>query len=87
MEKLKRQTLLEEIMEIRNELKKVSVIIETRLIGVDIPTKEEIKAIREFEARRKRGKIELIPLSKIKWMNVQSFCRKESRERARGYRE
>jgi hypothetical protein len=66
MEKLKRQTLLEEIMEIRNELKKVSVIIETRLIGVDIPTKEEIKAIREFEARRKRGKIELIPLSKIK---------------------
>jgi rRNA maturation endonuclease Nob1 len=66
MEKLKRQTLLEEIREIRNELKKVSVIIETRLIGVEIPTKEEIKAIREFEARRKRGKIELIPLSKIK---------------------
>jgi 5-formyltetrahydrofolate cyclo-ligase len=66
MEKLKPQTLLEEIREIRNELKKVSAIIEARLIGFEIPTKEEIKAIREFEARRKRGKIKLIPLSKIK---------------------
>jgi 5-formyltetrahydrofolate cyclo-ligase len=66
MEKLKPQTLLEEIREIRNELRKVSAIIEARLIGVEIPTKEEIKAIREFEARRKRGKIKLIPLSKIK---------------------
>jgi hypothetical protein len=30
------------------------------------PSKEEIKAIREFEARRKSGKIKLIPFSKIK---------------------
>jgi rRNA maturation endonuclease Nob1 len=66
MEKLKPQTLLEEIKEIRNELRKVSAIIETRLIGIEVPNKEEIKAVREFEARRKSGKIKLIPLNKIK---------------------
>ena len=65
MEKLKPQTLLEEIKEIRNELKKVSAIIETRLIGIETPSKEEIKAIKEFERRRKEEKIKLIPLSKI----------------------
>lgn len=56
-------TLLNELKAVRLELRRISIIIENRLIGLEEPTKEDIKAIREFERRRKR--LKLIPLSKI----------------------
>jgi hypothetical protein len=48
------------------KLRKLSTVIETRLIGVGAPSKEETKAIKEFETKRKSRKMKLVPLSKIK---------------------
>jgi len=55
--------LLTEIKALRSEIRKISAIIEDRLIGFEEPSKEDIKAAKEFERKRKR--LKLIPLSKI----------------------
>jgi len=56
--------LLTEIKSLRSEIKRMSAIIEDRLIGVEEPTEEDIKAAKEFEKKKK--KLKLIPLSQIK---------------------
>jgi|YelNatPaOPRAMG01_1025707.scaffolds.fasta_scaffold30410_2 hypothetical protein len=66
IEKIKPNTLLNELAAIKSEIKKVSMIVESRLIGLEKPTKEEIKAIKKFEIEKKKGKLKLIPLEKIK---------------------
>lgn len=65
-EKLKPSYLMNELKEIRNELRKVSMLVENRVVGVENPTTEEINAIKEFERERKEGKLKLIPLNKLK---------------------
>lgn len=65
-EKLKPITLLNELKEVKLELKRLSTIIEDRLIGLEEPTKEDIRAIKEFEKKKKEGKLNLIPLTKLK---------------------
>jgi hypothetical protein len=57
--------LLNEIKEIKSEIRKVSMIVESRLLGHEIPTREEIKSIKRSEKKRKEGKIKLIPLKEI----------------------
>jgi hypothetical protein len=64
-ERLRVRTLLNELEAIKSEIKKVSMMIESRLVGLERPTLEEVKAIKEFEKRKKKGKLKLIPLSKI----------------------
>jgi hypothetical protein len=64
-ERLRPRTLLNELSAIKSEIKKVSMIIESRLVGLERPTLEEVKAIKEFEKQKKKGKLKLIPLSKI----------------------
>jgi hypothetical protein len=39
--------------------------LESRLIGLEKPTNEEIKVIEEFEERKKKGKLKLIPLNEL----------------------
>ena len=43
--------LLSEIKKLKLELRKISMIIEDRLIGLEEPTKEDIRTIREFEKK------------------------------------
>jgi len=62
-EKLK-PTLLSELKAVKLELRKISTILESRLIGLEEPSNEDIEAIKEFE--RKKKKLKLISLSKIK---------------------
>ena len=65
-ERLKPHYLLNELKAIKNELRKVSMIVESRVVGMVPPTKEEIRAIKEFEKEIKEGKIKTIPLNKMK---------------------
>jgi hypothetical protein len=51
--------------EIKSEIRKVSMIVESRLLGQEMPTKEEVEYIKRFEKKRKEGKIKLIPLKEI----------------------
>ncbi|MDI6806959.1 MAG: hypothetical protein QMD14_04080 [Candidatus Aenigmarchaeota archaeon] len=58
--------ILEEIEKLRKEIGKISMVVESRVIGFEKPTREEIKAIRNFEKKRKEGKLKLVSLSKLK---------------------
>jgi hypothetical protein len=40
-------------------------LVEERLIGYEEPTKEDIEAIKEYEASKKNGKLTLLPLSDL----------------------
>lgn len=65
-EKLKPRYLMNELKAIRNELRRVSMLVESRVVGIENPTREDISDIRKFERERKIGKLKLIPLSKLK---------------------
>ena len=65
-EKLKPSYLMNELKSIRNELRKVSMLVESRVVGIETPNREDTIAIKEFERKRMAGKLKLIPLSKLK---------------------
>ena len=48
-----------EINEIKAILKRIENIVTLRLIGIDEPEEDEIKEIRDYEKRKKEGKLEL----------------------------
>jgi len=64
-EEPKIDNLLNEQKEIKSEIKKALMIVESRLLGQEVPTREEVEYIKKFEKKRKEGKIKLIPLKEI----------------------
>ena len=48
-----------EINEIKAILKRIENIVTSRLIGIDEPEEDEIKEIKDYEKRKKEGKLEL----------------------------
>ena len=61
-----------ELKEIRSLLLKLNRkvdglndLVEERLIGFEEPTKEDVEAIKEYEAAKKNGKLILVPLSDL----------------------
>ncbi len=61
-----------ELKEIRSLLLKLNKkvdglndLMEERLIGYEEPTKDDVKAIKEYEASKKSGKLTLVPLSDL----------------------
>jgi hypothetical protein len=46
---------LNELKEIKSEIRKVSMIVESRLLGQEVPSRKEIEAIKMFEKKRKRS--------------------------------
>ncbi len=57
--------LMREMRSIRYEVKRISFIVESRLVGFENPTADDINVIREFERKKKEGKLKLIPISKF----------------------
>lgn len=61
-----------ELKEIRNLLQKLNSkvdglneLVEERLIGCEEPTKDDVAAIKEYEAAKKNGKLTLVSLSDL----------------------
>ncbi len=65
-EKLKPNFLMNELKAIKSELRKVSMLVESRVVGVEAPTREDLTAIKEFERERREGKLKLTSLNKLK---------------------
>ena len=57
--------IMDEIKVLRSKVDKLENIVEKRLVGETKPDKYERKAVAEFERKRKAGKLQFIPLSKI----------------------
>jgi len=64
--KLRTNMLIDELAEMRTELRKISMIVENRLIGLEQPTRNDIQSIMKFESLKSSGKLKLIPLKEIK---------------------
>jgi len=61
-----------ELKEIKSLLKKLdqrveglNELVEERLIGCEEPTKEDIVAIKDYEAAKKKGKLTLVPMTDL----------------------
>lgn len=59
------ELLLKEIKLLRHEMEAGFMVVESRLIGLEEPTKDEKRAIAEFESQKKTGRLKLIPLSRV----------------------
>ncbi|NMC06643.1 MAG: hypothetical protein GYA24_15605 [Candidatus Lokiarchaeota archaeon] len=49
----------DQLDEIKNMLFRIESIIDTRLLGIEEPDKEDLDAIEDFEEREKEGRLEL----------------------------
>lgn len=65
-EKPRPSYLMDELKAIKSELRKVSMLVESRVVGMEVPSRGDVTAIKEFERDRKEGKLKLIPLNKLK---------------------
>lgn len=59
------QDIMKELKMLRGKLDKLENIVEKRLVGEVGPDRYEKKAIKEFERKRKAGKLEFVSLSKL----------------------
>ena len=61
----KERLLYDEIRKLRAILEHIEALLEERLLGIDEPLPDEVEAIREYEADKEKGKVELISLDDI----------------------
>ena len=59
------KAILEEIRGLREILERIEALLEERLIGVEEPLPDEVKAIEEYEEEKKNGRIELVRLEDV----------------------
>ncbi len=57
--------ILEEIRSLRETLERIEILLEERLIGVEEPLPDEVRAIEEYEAEKKKGGMELVDLDEV----------------------
>ena len=55
--------IVKEIKNLGNKIDNLEKIVETRLVGEEIPDKYEKKALAEFERKRKTDNLEFLPFS------------------------
>ena len=61
----KEKLLYDEIRELRAILEHIEALLEERLLGIDEPLPDEVKAIKEYESNKERGEVELISIDDI----------------------
>ena len=57
--------LYNELRELRTILERIEALLEERLIGIEEPLPDEIKAIKEYENDKKKGKTKLVSLNDL----------------------
>ena len=53
------------LLNLNKRVEGLNELVEERLIGSEEPTTEDVKAIRSYEAAKKKGKLVLVPLSDL----------------------
>jgi|WetSurMetagenome_2_1015567.scaffolds.fasta_scaffold435449_2 hypothetical protein len=54
------------LLKLSQKVEGLNELVEERLIGCEEPTKEDVAAIKEYEAAKKKGKLKLVPLADLK---------------------
>ena len=56
--------VLREVKAIREKLEKVEQIVEERLIGVEMPSEDEERAMKDYLKAKEKGDLRLVPPSR-----------------------
>jgi hypothetical protein len=59
------KAILEEIRSLRETLERIEALLEERLIGVEEPLPDKVKAIEEYERGKESGEMELVKLENV----------------------
>ena len=59
------ERLLEEVRAVREAVERIEALLEERLIGIVDAELDEVEAIREYEADKKEGRVELVSLESL----------------------
>jgi len=59
------EEVVKEIRALREKVERVEEIVEERLIGLEEPMEDEVKAIESHLEAKKRGDLQLIPLEDV----------------------
>ncbi|MBL7118685.1 hypothetical protein ISS96_01545 [Candidatus Bathyarchaeota archaeon] len=59
------EEVVKEIRALREKVERVEEIVEERLIGLEEPMEDEVKAIESYLEAKKRGDLQLIPLEDV----------------------
>lgn len=80
MTKVGLEDVLRELKDVKERVGKLESIVEQRLVGEVEPREDERKSIQDYEKKKKRKDLEIIPLEEaLKEIGVHSSSRKKSR--------
>ncbi len=60
------EEVLKEVRLVREKVERLEEIVEERLIGVEEPSEDEVKAVKAYMKAKEKGKVELLPLEDFK---------------------
>jgi len=58
--------VLKEVRLVRQKVERLEALVEERLVGLEEPSKDEVRAIKEYVKAKEKGRVELIPLEDVK---------------------
>jgi hypothetical protein len=58
--------VLKEVRLVREKVERLEELVEERLIGLEEPLGDEVKAIKEYMNAKEKGSVELIPIEDVK---------------------
>ncbi len=57
--------VLEEIKTVREKLERLEELVEERLVGLEEPLRDEVKAIEEYNEAKEKGSLNLLPIEDL----------------------
>jgi len=58
--------VLKEVKLVREKVERLEELVEERLIGLEEPSEDEVKAIKEYFKAKEKGNVELVPIEDVK---------------------
>jgi len=58
--------VLKEVRLVRERVERLEELVQERLIGIEEPSEDEVKAIRGYMKAKEKGSVELTPLKDVK---------------------
>jgi len=57
--------VLEEVKIVREKIERLEELVEERLVGLEVPLKDEVKAIEEYTEAKEKGNLKIMPIEDL----------------------
>jgi hypothetical protein len=58
--------VLKEVRLVREKVERLEELVEERLVGLEEPLEDEVKAVKGYMKAKKKGSVKLIPIENVK---------------------